>query len=34
MATFSSSGILGTILSVLYDLGDMASGAKKLIGLL
>ncbi|MTD91829.1 porin [Corynebacterium hiratae] len=34
MGTFSSTGILGDILSVLYALGDMASGAKKLIGLL
>lgn len=34
MELFSSTGILGDILSVLYNLGDMASGAKKLIGLL
>lgn len=34
MELFSSTGILGDILSVLYNLGDMASGAKNLIGLL
>ncbi len=34
MGTFSSTGIIGLILDVLYNLGDMASGAKKLIGLL
>jgi len=34
MGTLSSTGILGTILSVLYSLGDAAKGASKLIGLL
>ncbi|MCG7276787.1 porin [Corynebacterium sp. BF-R-2] len=34
MGTLSSTGILGTILSVLYNLGDAAKGASKLIGLL
>ncbi|MDK8763669.1 porin [Corynebacterium sp. FDAARGOS 1242] len=34
MGTLSSTGIIGDILTILYNLGDMASGAKKLIGLL
>lgn len=34
MATLSSSGIIGLVLSVLYNLGDAAKGASKLIGLL
>ncbi|MDK6813301.1 porin [Corynebacterium sp. UMB6689] len=34
MGILSSTGIIGDILSVLYSLGDMASGASKLIGLL
>ncbi|MDK8897048.1 porin [Corynebacterium sp. MSK004] len=34
MGILSSTGIIGDILSVLYNLGDMAGGASKLIGLL
>ncbi len=34
MGTLSSSGIIGLVLNVLYNLGDMAKGASKLIGLL
>ncbi|STC81156.1 Uncharacterised protein [Corynebacterium minutissimum] len=34
MELLSSTGILGDILGVLYNLGDMAKGASKLIGLL
>lgn len=34
MELLSSTGIIGTLLNVLYGLGDMASGASKLIGLL
>lgn len=34
MGTLSSSGIIGLLLKIFYNLGDMASGASKLIGLL
>ena len=34
MGTLSSTGVLGVILNVRYGLGDAATGASKLIGLL
>lgn len=34
MTTLSSTGIIGSLLKLLYGFGDMADGASTLIGLL